>query len=191
MNWIALLLIAAAPFWEAKSPADWSEDELGQMFADSPWAQALSGPANAASVVAYLATAAPMEQAERERARRSKKKTAPDPMAEEYRLWLEDNRASQIVVAIPVADARAFADAQETRHMDQECAMRIGRKKFKMTGHFPPSPGDPFLRLAFPREVTAADKSVTFELYVPGIAMPFRSVEFRVKDMIVKGKLEI
>jgi hypothetical protein len=60
-----------------------------------------------------------------------------------------------------------------------------------MTGHFPPSAGDPYLRIAFPREVTANDKSVNFELYVPGVGIPFRSVEFRVKDMTVKGKLEI
>ena len=69
--------------------------------------------------------------------------------------------------------------------------MIVGRKKYKMTGHFPPSAGDPYLRIAFPREVTAADKSVNFELYVPGVGIPFRSVEFRVKDMTVKGKLEI
>ena len=69
--------------------------------------------------------------------------------------------------------------------------MRIGRKKYKMTGHFPPSAGDPYLRLAFPRVATAADKSVTFDLYVPGVSMGARSAEFSIKDMIVKGKLEM
>lgn len=191
MIFLALLLLFAAPFWETKAPADWSEDELKQLFTDSPWAQPLTGPSNAPPVAAYLATAAPMEQAERERARRMKKKPAPDALAQEYRLWLEDNRATQIVLAVPIADANALSDSRETSRMEQECVMHAGRKKIKMSGHFPPSPGDPYLRLAFPREVTAADKTVTFDLYVPGIAIPFRNVEFRVKDMLVNGKLEM
>ena len=194
MIWLAFALMFAAPFWESKAPADWTEAELIQMFTDSPWAQTLSGPANAPAVAAYLATAAPMEQAEHERDLRYKRKrpqAAPDPMAEEYRAWLEENRATQIVLAIPVPDAKAFADSQDTRRMEEEGVMRVGRKKIKMTGHFPPSAGDPFLRLAFPREVTASDKTITFELYLPGIPIPFRTVEFRVKDMIVRGKLEI
>ena len=53
----------------------------------------------------------------------------------------------------PHRDNNAFSDNRETRQMEQECVMRVGRKKLKMTGHFPPSPGDPYLRLAFPREV--------------------------------------
>jgi len=194
MNWIALLLLAAAPFWEAKAPAGWTEEELAQMFQDSPWAQPLSGPANAPAVSAYFATAAPMVLAERERYNRYKRKrpqTEPDPLAQEYRAWLEENRATQIVLSIPIADPKAFANSQDTHRMEEDSVMRVGRKKIKMTGHFPPSPGDPFLRLAVPREVSAADKAIVFELYIPGIGIPFRSVEFRVKDMIVKNKLEI
>jgi len=194
MNWLALLLLFAAPFWESKAPADWSEAELVQMFTDCPWAQPLTGPANAPGVAAYLATAGPMEIAERERDRRYKRKrpqAAPDLLAEEYRVWLEDNRATHIVLAIPIQDARAFTDGQDTQRMEDESVMRLGRKKIKMTGHFPPSPGDPYLRLAFPREATASEKTITFELYLPGIAIPFRTVEFRVKDMVVKGKLEM
>jgi hypothetical protein len=194
MNWLALVLMFAAAFWESKPPADWTEDELIQMFTSSPWAQPLTGPANAPPVSAYLATAAPMEQAERERDRRYKRKrpnAPPDVLVEEYRAWLEENRATQIVLAIPIQDPKAFADSQDTRRMEEEGVMRVGRKKIKMTGHFPPSASDPFLRLAFPREVTASDKTITFELYLPGVPIPFRTVEFRIKDMLVKGKLEI
>ena len=43
--------------------------------------------------------------------------------------------------------------------------------------------------MAFPRQVAESDKPVVFELYVPGLTSPFRTVEFRVKDMVVKGKL--
>jgi hypothetical protein len=194
MTWLGLLLLFAAPFWEATPPADWSEDQLRQMFGNSPWAQPLNGPANAPVAAAYFATASPMEQAERERDRRYKRKRpspGPDPLAEEYRAWLEENRATQVVLAIPIGDPRAFTSAPDTQRMEEECVMKIGRKKIKMTGHFPPSPDDPYLRLAFPRVATAADKSITFELYLPGIALPFRSVEFRVREMIVKGKLEM
>jgi len=75
--------------------------------------------------------------------------------------------------------------------MEEESVMRVGRKKFKMTGHFPPSPSDPYLRMAFPRQVTVNDKAVSFELYLPGVAIPFRAIEFTLKDMLVRGKLEL
>jgi hypothetical protein len=194
MNLFMLLLFFAAPFWQAKAPADWDEEELAQMFTNSPWAQALVGPSNAPPLSAYFATADPMAKAELERDRRHKLKrpdAAPDLLAEEYRAWYAENHATQIVVAIPIPRTRAFDDAEETRHMEEECVMHVGRRKFKITGHFPPTPGDPFLRLAFPREVKDTDKTVSFDLYLPGVPIPFRSVEFRVKDMILNGKLEI
>src|SRR5215475_9592959 len=100
MIWLAFVLLFQAPFWEAKAPADWTEAELIQTFTDSPWAQPLSGPANAPQVSAFFSTAAPIEQAELERDRRFKKKRPqpqPDLMAEEYRAWLAENRATQIV----------------------------------------------------------------------------------------------
>jgi hypothetical protein len=149
----------------------------------------LSGP----PVQIYIATATPIQQAETERDRRFRRKPAPagDDLAAEYRLWLEDNRTTQIIVAIRMNNNGGFFDNKETRHMEEESVMRIGRKKIKMTGHFPPSASDPYLRLAFPRQVTPADKTVSFELYLPGIDMPFREVEFRVKDMMVNGKLEM
>ncbi len=191
MNWLALVVVFAGAFWESKAPAEWTQEQIAALFNDSPWAQPLTGPQNAPPIPAYLATAQPMQQAEQERERRMKKKAAPDPLAEEYRVWLEDNRATQIVLAIPVADTNAFSDAKETRRMEEECVMKIGRKKIKMTGHFPPSPGDPQLRIAFPRAAIGAEKVLTFDLYVPGIPIPFRSVEFHLKHMMVNGKLEM
>src|SRR5581483_6666027 len=138
-----------------------------------------NGPANAPPLSAFLATAPVMAKAELERDRRHRVKrpnTPPDILAEEYRAWFAENRATQIVLAIPVLNARAYDDAESTRQMEEESVMHVGRKKFKMTGHFPPSPGDPYLRVAFPREVKESDKSVLFDLYIPGIAIPFRSV---------------
>ena len=68
--------------------------------------------------------------------------------------------------------------------------MKVGRKKYKMLGHFPPIPSDPYLRLVFPRVVTESDKSVIFELYLPGNG-PYHDAEFRVREMIYQGKLEM
>jgi hypothetical protein len=147
----------------------------------------------AVPVQVYLATAGPMEKAERERARREAlKKPAPDdPLFEDYRGWVEENRAKQIVLAVAVTKNDVLADEAEIRRMEDECVMHVGKKKYKMTGHFPPSLGDRYLRLAFPREVQATDKSVIFDLYLPGVPIPYREVEFKVKDMVSDGKLEM
>jgi hypothetical protein len=32
---------------------------------------------------------------------------------------------------------------------------------------------------------------VTFDLYLPGVSAPFRSAEFKLKDMLAGGKLEL
>jgi hypothetical protein len=196
MKWLGILLFLAAPFWETKAPPDWSEHELVMLLTESPWAEMVPPPGggDAQPVQVYLATATPMDQAEQERDRRYRRKhpgEIPDPLVADYRGWLEENRASQIVLAVSVGKADAFSKDEETRLMEEESVMRIGRKKIKMTGHFPPSPGDPYLRLAFPRSVEPGDKKVIFELYLPGVALPYRVAEFTVKDMIVKGKLEM
>lgn len=194
MKYFALLFLFSAPFWESKAPADWTEAELNGLLTDSPWAQMMPAPGNAAAppVQIFFETAAPIEQAQREWDRRfNKKPAAPNLPKEEFQEWMRENRATQVVIAIATADNKAFSDERETRQMEQESVMRVGRKKLKMTGHFPPSPGDPYLRMAFPREVTASDKTVEFDLYLPGVGMPFRGAEFKVKDMVVNGKLEM
>jgi hypothetical protein len=199
MSLAAILLFLAASFWETKAPADWTDDELIRLFTDSPWAQ-MAEPNGAkethsAAVQVYLATAGPMQEAEKERERRySRKRPGPvveDPMATEYRLWLEDNKAAQIVVAVRIPRTKDFDDGAQTKRMEEECVMVVGRKKYKMTGNFPPTQHDVYLRLAFPRLVQESEKSVTFELYLPGVSPPYRTVEFKVKDMMVKGKLEM
>jgi hypothetical protein len=196
----AFLFLMAGPFWESQAPNEWSDLQLEALVTDSPWVQMAPGPgASSVPVNVRLTTAAPIEQAEREQARRAelrrkgapKKDADPDPGAVEYRLWLEDNRSTQIVVAIRMTTGEGLLDDREVRRMEDESVMRVGKKKIKMTGHFPPSPGDPFLRMAFPREVQLSDKTVTFGLYIPGVSAPFRSAEFKLKDMVVRGKLEL
>jgi hypothetical protein len=196
-----LLLMFANPFWLEKMPADWTDIELSQIFVDSPWTQALGPPARAAfaspSVQLYLATAAPMAEAEEERAKRLKARRKPgekeeeDPLGEDYQAWLEDNRASQIVVAVRLGFNQKLFDGGEMKRMEEESYMQVGRKKVKMSGHFPPTPRDPYLRIAFPRQPLEDEKTVLFFIYVPGLPLPMREVQFKVKDLMVNGKPEL
>jgi hypothetical protein len=196
---LAMLLMLAASFWETKAPADWTDNELLVLFTNSPWAQMVEASvkdAHGSPVQVYIATAATMQAAEKERARRYIRKgngppAGESPMDTEYRLWLEDNLAKQIVVAVRIPRTKDFDDGAQTKRMEDDTVMRVGHKKFKMTGNFPPTQREPYLRIAFPREVQATDKAVTFELYVPGATPPYRTVEFKVKDMMVNGKLEL
>jgi hypothetical protein len=203
MNWtpiIVALVLAASPFWESKTPEQWDNRELVQLLTDSPWAQMVSATGKglpAPGVLVFLASAAPMQQAEQERRRRARLTRNPgtpepeDPLNEEYKLWLADNRASQIVVAVRMQQNAALSDEAEIRRMEEESVLHAGRRKFKMTGHFPPSPSDPYLRLAFPRQVQLSDKNLILDLYLPGVPAPYRSAQFSLKDMTVMGKLEL
>jgi hypothetical protein len=193
-----LLFLFADPYWVSKPPPEWSEAQLTALLTNSPWAQAVEGPGqNAPPVEVFLATAGPIELAEKERERRIQARRKPGPVSPEsagvteYRLWMEDNRATQIVVAIPIQNNKGFLDEREVRRMEDECVMRAGKKKIKMTGSFPPSETDPYLRLAFPRKVELSDKTLFFDLYLPGVPSPFRTAEFTLKDMVVAGKLEL
>ena len=193
---LSLLLLAAEPFWLAKPAAQWTDPELTQMLTNSPWAQMAVAPGpRVAPALVFLATAAPLQQAEQERARRAQLKrpsseiTEGDLAVEEYREWVEQNRQTQLILAILIPDAQAFSDQREVQRMEEQSVMRLGRRKIKMSGHFPPSSADPYLRLAFPRQVQPSDKALGFDLYLPGVSAPYRSVEFSVKDMVVGGKL--
>src|SRR6266478_2897266 len=203
MPWLALmLLVFAEPFWQTKPPAEWNDIELAQFLADSPWAQmaaAAGKTGTAPAVQIYLATAGPIERAVAERNRRvalrrsaDPKAATSDPLGEEFAAWFADNRAEHIILAARVGNNNAFSSESEMRHVQQDSAMDLGRIKVKMSSYFPPTPSDPHLYLAFPRgQASQADKSVTFGLYLPGVSGPFRTVQFKVKDMLVDGKLEL
>jgi len=186
---VPLLFFLAQPFWEAKPPERWTDGEIEAVRRDSPWAQ-VAGPDPA--VVVYLATSAPIEMAEAELRLRMKKSTSrmpePDP---DYTDYLRDHRQDQFVLAIAYPTLRGLGKAEENQRMEEESVMLIGRKTYPFTGHFPPTPSDPVLRLIFNREVKASDKAVSFRLYLPGLNFPEREVEFRVKDLMFQGKLEM
>ena len=187
---LLLFLLLAKPFWEAKPPAEWSNEELERMFYNSPWGQEarVSGPAPA--VVVYLATAKPMRDAEAETTRRFLPPGAKmDPTHDDYEDWLRENPGKLIVLAVRV-NPKDGLDAADVQRMDQESFLKAGKKKWKLLGHFPPTPRDPWLRLVFPREVTAKDKSVEFGIYVPGLSSPYRQVAFALKDLLFNGSPE-
>ena len=188
---LPIALFLAAPFWESKAPADWTTEELIEIMRASPWAQSAGGAANAVSAQVYLATARIMRQAEDEWARRNRKRGAnleSDPLREEYEAFLKENVGKVIVLAVPIGDPRGMMDAEEVHRMEKECVLKVGRKKFKLAGHFPPTPADPYLRLAFPRELPADAKRLQFELYIPGLSQPARIAEFEVKMLKFKGE---
>ncbi len=191
----ALFLFADLPYWVSKPPAEWSDAQILALLSDSPWAQPVEGPTpQAPPVQVYLATAGPIQLAEAERDRRIAVRRKPGtsiPENTEYKLWMEDNRATQIVLAVRIQNNKGFLDEEEVQRMEKETTLRAGKKKFKMTGSFPPSESDPYLRLAFPRQVELSDKSLIFELYLPGVPAPYRNAEFKLKDMVSNGKLEL
>ena len=195
---LLMLFLFADPYWVSKAPPEWTDAQLRALLTNSPWAQAVPGPGtNSPPVEVFLATAAPIQLAEKENDRRVQARRRPGPLPpespaiSEYRLWMEDNRATQIVVAVAIQNNKGFLDEREVRRMEDECVMRVGKKKIRMTGSFPPSEADPFLRLAFPRQVELSDKTLYFDLYLPGVPSPFRTAEFALKDLVVAGKLEL
>jgi hypothetical protein len=182
---VALLFFLAQPFWETKPPEKWSDEEIDTVRHASPWVQATGRDPD---FLVYLATAAPIEEAEAELRLRTKHPLdEPDP---DYIDFLRLNRDKVIVLAIPW-NLNRFGNEAEQKRMEDESVMAIGRKKYPLVGHFPPSRLDPVLRLVFPREVKPTDKSVQFQFYLPGVSFPQREHEFRIKDLMYHEKLEI
>jgi hypothetical protein len=186
---LALFFFFAQPFWQAKLPEQWTAKEIGILRSNSPWAQSM-GPAPA--VLVYFATAAPVEDAESELRVRSKSPVRePDP---DFAAYITAHRDQNFVLAIPYGAAALgkLGKAAEERRMEEETVMLIGKtRKYKLVGHFPPTAGDPTLRLIFPREVRPSDKTVLFRFSLPGIDFPDREIEFQVKDLMYRGKLEM
>lgn len=184
-----LALLLAAPFWQTKPVADWSIEEVRAMLVDSPWAQTVTAgdKSPAPAVQVYLATAEPVQAAE-DRMRATQRKKTDDPSWDEYREYLVQNTGKYIVVAISIPEPSALSDNAETKHMEGDSQLKVGKRKYKVVGHFPPSSTDPFVRLVFPRDVQPGDKALNLELYVPGSGAPYRQCQFALKDMIYRGQ---
>jgi hypothetical protein len=182
----ALLFFLAPPFWEVKPPEQWTDQEIDTVRHASPWVQTAGLDRK---VLVYLATAAPIEEAEGELRLRTKQPLAePDP---DYIDFLRLNREKVLVLAIPWNQPGRFGSEADRKQMEKESVMLAGGKTYPLVGHFPPTQFDPVLRLVFPREVKPSDKFVVFRFYLPGVAFPERETEFRVKDLLYHGKLEM
>ncbi|MBK5290534.1 MAG: hypothetical protein JJE04_02425 [Acidobacteriia bacterium] len=181
---MAAFAFLAAPFWETKSAKDWTQNELHQLMHDSPWARERGAQI-------YLASAQPLREAEERLKKQSPYGAAVErPDLSDYEEFLRENPGRYIVVAIGLPDANALNDSAESRLMEQKSVLKVGKKKFKIVGHFPPTPWDPYLRLIYPREVDETAKRITMELYLPSVRGPYQLVEFDLKEMMYKGKLE-
>jgi hypothetical protein len=179
------LLFLAPPFWQTRPPDKWSDLEIQELLTESPWAQQL-GPT---PLVVYLATAAPIEDAEAEERRRGHS-TSPRPDFD-YADYVRLHREEILVLAVPYPTNTGFGTPDAQHRMEEQSEMRTGGRSYKLLGHFPPAQDDPVLRLVFPRRVQISDKSILFRLYLPGLPFPEREAEFRVKDLTYRGKLEM
>ena len=186
---LCLLMMAAIPFWDAKPAADWTRDEINTLLTDSPWAQIVDAGKNntAPPVQVYLATAQPIMLAE-DRLRAARKATGDDPSWQEYRDYLVENTGKYLVLAIRVVNHESFLDNSEVKHMEDDSYLRVGKRKYRITGHFPPSSTDPFVRLVFAQDLQPGDRNLTFELYVPGTGSPYRQAQFAIKDLAYHGR---
>ena len=186
---LPLFFFLAQPFWEAKPPERWTDAEIQNLRTESPWAQR---SAEMPQVIYYLATAAPIEHAEGELRLRMKQNPHPLPEPDpDYVEYLSEHRADSMVLAITYPAVPRITDREESKRMEEESVMVVGRKTYHILGHFPPVPSDPVLRLIFPRAVKPTDKSFFFRLYLGGLSFPEREVEFRIKDLTYQGKLEM
>jgi hypothetical protein len=187
----ALLLPALLPgsdanaFWNTKAPADWTIEEVREILQRSPWA-AISPTPRGAALRMHIASAEPMRAAETRERQATRYRVEPGPNFEEYQAML--NEGHSIVLAVYVPNLLAISDAEESRSLEHDSVMHVGRRSYKLVTNFPPTPGDPYLRYVFPREVKPGDKSLSFDIYVPGYTYPERHVEFDLREMTYKGQ---
>lgn len=188
------ILLAAQPvlphanaFWNVKAPADWSVEEVRVILRQSPWAT-VSAATMGSPVRFHLASAKPMQEAEVKERQALRYRVQPGANFEDYQAMLKEGRC--IVLAVLLPDATFASDAIESRSLERDSVLHIGRRAYKLLTHFPPTEGDPYLRYVFPREVKPSDKSLMFEIYVPGLSYPQRHLEFDLREMVYKGKLE-
>lgn len=184
--WASAPFFAAAPFWDAKEPKEWNEEDLRQMLSDSPWART-------SGARIFLASARPIREAEEQMRLRHGRPRAPGELphdAEEYELYLRENPGKHIILAARLPRPDSLMDASESRAMTEGSYMKAGGRKIKMIGHFLPTSSDPYVRFLFPRVDLSKIRSFSFELYLPSVDRPFRMVEFFLKEMKYKGSLE-
>jgi hypothetical protein len=169
-----------------KAPADWSAEEVRELLEHSPWAT-VSRATMGAPMPIHLASAEPVIEAEARERNARRYRVEPGPNFEEYQGMLSEGHS--IVLAVLIPDPQAMSDAIESKSLERDSMLHIGKRNYRIITSFPPSPGDPYLRYVFPRDVKPGDKSLMFDIYIPGAKFPQRHIEFDLKDMIYRGKL--
>ena len=175
-----------SPFWNAKAPADWSAEEVRELLRQSPWAT-VSAATMGPRLNIHLASAEPMREAETRERLALRYPVQPGASFEEYQSMLKDGR--YIALAVLLRDTTAISDGIESRSLEHDSILHVGRRHYKLVTHFPPTPGDPYLRYVFPREIKPSDKSLLFDIYIPGIDYPQRHLEFDLREMVYKGRV--
>lgn len=184
---MAVLFFLQTPFWESKAPEDWSDAEIESLMTESPW----GGTTLPGKVAVFIASARPLRQAEEQVfLRRDRKSEARVEDDEDYRSYIRQNPDKHIVIAARVPLHIDFANEKEVKRMEKECFLRVGKQKLRSVGYFPPTPGDPYLRILFPRVALTGLKFLSVGLYLPGVHKPFQDLEFLVKDLRVRGQVE-
>jgi hypothetical protein len=182
---ILFLLQHPAPFWESKPPAEWSLAECRQLLTGSPWVQ--SDGVNRV----YITSAQPVRLAEeRLMDAREESGEAPADLDPEYLDFVRERSREYIIVAVHMPNPTLMSDPREAADVAKESRIKIGKRKYKLAAHFPPTPGDPVLRLIFPKKIAGDEKTLTLELYIPGTPTPWRNYEFPLKSLLWKGKPE-
>jgi hypothetical protein len=176
----------ANAFWNTKAPADWSIEEMRLILQQSPWAT-VSHATLSVPIPIHLGSAEPMREAELRERQASRYRVEPGASFEEYQAMLAEGK--YIVLAVTMRDSSALADAIESKSLEKDSIMYAGRRAYKLVTVFPPTPGDPYIRYVFPREVRPNDKSLNFDIYIPGVNYPQRHIEFDLKEMMYRGKL--
>ena len=182
----------AAPYWEARAPRDWDDDEVTGIFNASPWTAEMKfkvAVGESPSVPCYLATARPLRMAEEEMRRRELgPPTEFDDGDDEYREFLKQNQGKVIVLAVLLPPGTPLVEA-DIQRIEQKSQLVIGKRKYKIEGHFPPAAADRYLRLVFPREVAKEDQELIFQLYLP-VPAPFREARFTLSELKYQGTPE-
>ena len=186
VTWAVTLALLAEGFWNVKAPADWSIEEVRELLQRSPWAT-LSSATRGTALRVHLASATPIREAETRQRQALRHLEPTGPSFEEYQAMLNEGR--YIVLAVYLPDASALSDGIESKSLERDSVLHIGRRAYKLVTHFPPSSGDPYLRYVFPREVKANDKALLFDVYIPGVNYPQRHIEFDLREMLYQGKL--
>ncbi len=185
---VSILMFPNGPFWEALPPGEWTGGQIAALLAESPWVSSQEG------AHIFLASAKPIREAEIERwtRRQPEDELAAQEYTEssEYIEFIRDNADDYIVLAVHIPYPQYLLSPKDTKAMENRCFLVTGGKRHKLVGHFPPTPGDRYLRLVFPRLIDPSTREFHFRLYVPGVPNPYRRVEFLTENLTYHGHPE-